>query len=76
MLRDPMQSTSVLQLDDDDDDLSYVTIVIVSVCVQRNLIEILLNQTEIRLYLSFSEWFGSTNGQFPFAILNQSVHGK
>ena len=26
---------------------------------QRNLFEILLNQTEIRLYLPFSEWFGT-----------------
>ena len=34
-----------------------------SVCTifytQRNLLEILLNQTEIRLYLPFSDWFGS-----------------
>ena len=26
---------------------------------QRNLFEILLNQPEIRLYLPFSDWFGS-----------------
>ena len=26
---------------------------------QRNLFEILLNQPEIRLYLTFSDWFGS-----------------
>ena len=43
---------------------------------QRNLIEILLNQTEIRLYLPFSDWFGTENGRCPLAVPNQSVHGK
>ena len=32
---------------------------------QRNLFEIYLNQTEIRLYLPFSDWFGTANGR-PF----------
>ena len=31
-------------------------------CTQRNLFEILWNQTEIRFYLSSSDWFG-TNGR-------------
>ena len=30
---------------------------------QRNIFEILLYQTEIRLYLPFSDWFGTTNVQ-------------
>ena len=38
--------------------------------------EILSNQPEIRLYLPFSDWFGTANGQCPFAVPNQSVHGK
>ena len=29
-----------------------------SLYTQRNLVEILLNQPKIRLYLSFSDWFG------------------
>ena len=43
---------------------------------KRNVFKILLNQTEIRLYLPFSDWFGTENGLRPFAVLNQSVHGK
>ena len=42
---------------------------------QRNLSEILVNQTEIRLYLPFPNWFGTANRR-PFAVQNQSVHGK
>ena len=37
-------------------------------CTQRNLFKILSNQTEIRLYLSFSAWFGTGNGQCAFAV--------
>ena len=29
---------------------------------QRNIFEILFNQTETRLYLPFSDWFGRANG--------------
>ena len=43
---------------------------------QRNLFEILSNQTEIRLYLPFSDWFGTANGQCPFAAPNQSENRK
>ena len=38
--------------------------------------EILLNQTEIRLYFPFSDWFGKSNGQWPFSVPNQSENGK
>ena len=30
---------------------------------QRNIFEILLKQTEIRLYLSCTDWFGTANGR-------------
>ena len=43
---------------------------------QRNLFEILLNQTEIRLYLPFSDWFGTSNGLCLFAFPNQSEDSK
>ena len=43
---------------------------------QENLSEILLNQTEIRLYLPFSDLLGAANGHCPFAVPNESVHGK
>ena len=42
-------------------------------CTHR---EILLNQTKIRLYFPFSNWFGTTNGQCPSAVPNQTMHGK
>ena len=45
---------------------------------QRNLFEILLNQTEIRLYLLFSDWFGTAK-QHPNSISlvpNHSENGK
>ena len=35
---------------------------------QRNLFEILLNQTEIRLYLRYTDWFGTANGQCRFVV--------
>ena len=37
-------------------------------CTQRNLFEILLNQTEIGLYLPFSDWFGTKRTSFWFQI--------
>ena len=43
---------------------------------QRNIFGILLNQTEIRLYLLFSDWFGTANRHCPFAVPNQSKNGK
>ena len=42
----------------------------------RNLFQILLNQTEIRLYLPCTHRFGTANGQRPFAVPNQSENGK
>ena len=44
--------------------------------IQRKLFGILLNQTEIRLYLPCTDWFGTANGQCPFAVPNQSENGK
>ena len=41
-----------------------------------NLFEILLNRTDIRLYKPFSDWFGTANGQCPFAVPNQPENGK
>ena len=41
----------------------------------RNLFEILLNQTEVRLHLPFSDWFGAANGRVRL-IPNQSEIGK
>ena len=38
--------------------------------------EIVLNQTQIRLYLSFSNWSRTANGRCPFDVPNQSVYGK
>ena len=38
------------------------------VCAQRNLFESLLNQTEIRLYLPFSDWFGIKQTSVWFQI--------
>ena len=44
---------------------------------QRNVFEILSNQPEIRLYIPFSDWFGTADGQqCPFAVSNQSENGK
>ena len=43
---------------------------------QRNNFEILSNQTDIRLYLRFSDWLGTVNGQCPFDVPNQSENGK
>ena len=42
---------------------------------QRNIFEMLLNQTGIRLYLSFSNWFGTANGRVRL-VPNQSENGK
>ena len=43
---------------------------------QRNIFEILSNQTKIRLYLSFSDWFGIANRHCSFAVSNQSENGE
>ena len=40
----------------------------VAACTQRNLFEILLNQTEIWLYLPFSDWFGTKRTSVWFQI--------
>ena len=48
----------------------------VSYCTQRNLYEILLNQTKIRLYLPCNDSFGTANGRCPFVVTNQSVISK
>ena len=46
-------------------------------CTHRKIVfEILLNKTEIRLYLSFSDCFGTANGQCPFAVPNKSENSK
>ena len=42
------------------------------ICTQRNLFGILLNQTEIRLYISFSGWFGAKRLSVWFQI-NQKI---
>ena len=39
---------------------------------QRNVFEILLNQTEITLYLPCTDWFGTANVHCAFAVLNKS----
>ena len=36
----------------------------------------IIKSNRIRLYLPFSNWFETANGQCPFAVPNQSVHGK
>ena len=41
---------------------------------QKNTFKILLNQPEIRLYLPFSDWFGTK--RTSFWCLNQSENGK
>ena len=43
---------------------------------EKNIFEILLDHTEITLYLSFSDWFGRANGHCLFAVPNQSKNGK
>ena len=45
-------------------------------CTQRNIYKISLNQTEIRLYLPFSDWFGAANGHYLFGVPNQSENSK
>ena len=44
---------------------SSVYFLISFLLTQRNLFEILLNQTEIILYLPFYDWFGTANGRVP-----------
>ena len=43
-------------------------------CTQRNLFKILLNQTEIRLYLPFSDWFGTKLTSVWFQINRKMVN--
>ena len=43
---------------------------------QRDLFYILLNQTQIRLYLPCTDCFETANGRCPFDVPNQSVYGK
>ena len=43
---------------------------------QRNLFEILLNQTEIRLYLPFSDWFRTANECRLFSVQILPENGK
>ena len=38
-------------------------------CTQRNLFEILLNQTEIRLYIPFSKSIGKSEKQSDFGLI-------
>ena len=42
---------------------------------QRNLFDILLNQPDIRLYLPFSDWFG-TQTDVSVCVPNQSKNGN
>ena len=42
-------------------------------CTQRNLFEILLNQTEIGLYLPFSDWFGTKRKSVWFQINRKMI---
>ena len=43
---------------------------------QGNLFEILLNETEIRLYLPCTDWFGTANGHRSFDVPNQLKNDK
>ena len=42
--------------------------------IKRNLFKILLNQTEIRLYLPFSEWFGTKRTAVWFQLNRKMVN--
>ena len=41
---------------------------------QRKLLEILLNQTEIKLYIPFSDWFGTKRTSVWFQIIRKIVY--
>ena len=43
-------------------------------CTERNLFEILIIQTDIRLYLPFSDWFGTKRTSFWFQINRKMVN--
>ena len=43
-------------------------------CTQRNIFEILLNQTKIRLYLPRSDWFGTNRTSVWFQINRKMVN--
>ena len=42
-------------------------------CTQKNLLQILLNQTDIRLYLPFADWFGTKRTSVWFQINGNMV---
>ena len=42
----------------------------------KYFLEILLNQTVIRLYLPFTDWFETVNGRCSFGVPNQSENGE
>ena len=44
-------------------------------CMQRNIFEILLNQTELRLHLPFSDWLG-TKRTVSICCAYQSENGR
>ena len=46
------------------------------ICTRRNIFGIIFNQTEVRFYLPFPDWFGTANGHCPFLVPNQSENGK
>ena len=49
----------------------------ISAYTQRNISQILSNRTQIRMYSPyFLDWFGTANGQRPFAVPNQTLHCK
>ena len=52
----------------------YIYINAVYICRERNIFEIFLNQTEIRLYLPFSDWFGSKRMSVWFQINRKMVN--
>ena len=43
-------------------------------CTQRNIFVTLLNQTEIKLYLLFSDWFRTNNHSVRFQINQEMVN--
>ena len=51
-----------------------VSLVNLNLYTQRNIFEILLNETEIRLYLPFSDWFGSKRRSVWFQINRKMVN--
>ena len=52
------------------------TNIFLSLATREIFSEILSNQTEIRLNLPCTDWFGTANGHRPFAVPNQSDNGE